>query len=134
MSRIRSRRNKETELRLVSIFRDYRITGWRREQKLVGKPDFIFRRERIAIFVDGCFWHGCPQCYRAPSSNVAYWNAKRERNSIRDRKVNAILRRSGWRVIRIWEHQLENPGDVIRQLQRARQRFLHAAKPHQHSK
>ncbi|MBI3222072.1 MAG: hypothetical protein HYZ46_03125 [Nitrosomonadales bacterium] len=58
MSLIRSRGNKATELRLIEIFREHGITGWRRNQKLIGKPDFTFRRERIVVFVDGCFWHG----------------------------------------------------------------------------
>lgn len=69
MSRIRSQGNKVTELRLISIFREARITGWRRKQPLLGKPDFVFRQQRLAVFVDGCFWHGCPKCYRRPSSN-----------------------------------------------------------------
>ena len=66
MALIRLRGNKATELRLVSIFRLHRITGWRRRQKLTGKPDFVFRKERVCVFVDGCFWHGCKKCYRRP--------------------------------------------------------------------
>ena len=69
MSLIRSRGNKATELRLIEIFRERVITGWRRNQPLLGKPDFTFRRERVVVFVDGCFWHGCPKCYKRPASN-----------------------------------------------------------------
>lgn len=76
MSRIRSRGNKDTELRLIQIFRKAGIKGWRRNQKLIGNPDFVFRAAGVAVLVDGCFWHGCPQCYRRPSSNRKYWDAK----------------------------------------------------------
>jgi DNA mismatch endonuclease, patch repair protein len=68
MSHIRSHGNKDTELRLMQIFRAARNTGWRRKQNLPGKPDFVFRNARVAVFVDGCFWHGCPKHYRPPSS------------------------------------------------------------------
>lgn len=106
MGRIRSHGNKTTELKLIEIFKDNGITGWRRKQNLVGKPDFVFRRSRVCVFVDGCFWHGCPKCYRSPSSNQVYWSAKIERNRARDRLVTRTLKASGWRVLRIWEHQL----------------------------
>ncbi|MGI9067633.1 MAG: very short patch repair endonuclease [Pyrinomonadaceae bacterium] len=109
MARIRSRGNKETELRLIEIFREAQIKGWRRNQKLFGKPDFVFRRERVVVFVDGCFWHGCPQCYRRPSSNQEFWDAKITRNRKRDRLVVRELRAAGWQVIRIWQHQLSSP-------------------------
>lgn len=106
MSRIRSQGNKATELRLISIFREARITGWLRKQPLLGKPDFVFRQQRLAVFVDGCFWHGCPKCYRRPSSNQAFWDEKVQRNRKRDRRVTRELRKAGWQVLRIWEHQL----------------------------
>jgi DNA mismatch endonuclease, patch repair protein len=106
MSLIRSHGNKATELRLIAIFRTHQITGWRRKQKLLGNPDFIFRRKRACIFVDGCFWHGCPKCYRRPGSNRKYWDEKVQKNRARDRDVNRKLRKLGWRVLRIWEHEL----------------------------
>jgi len=106
MSRIRSHGNKATELRLVEILWTYRISGWRRKQKLPGNPDFVFRKERVCIFVDGCFWHGCPQCYRRPGSNRKYWDEKVRKNRSRDRSVTSQLRKDGWRVLRIWEHEL----------------------------
>jgi DNA mismatch endonuclease, patch repair protein len=96
MSRIRSRGNKDTELKLISIFRQFRVTGWRRHSNIVGKPDFIFRKARLAIFVDGCFWHGCPRHGRKPGSNPAYWVPKLARNRKRDRQVTRELRRNGW--------------------------------------
>lgn len=106
MSRIRSRGNKDTELRMIKVFRKAGVKGWRRNQKLIGSPDFIFRASGVAVFVDGCFWHGCPQCYRRPSSNREYWDAKVAQNRQRDRAVTRSLRKLGWRVLRIWEHEL----------------------------
>jgi DNA mismatch endonuclease (patch repair protein) len=109
MAAIRSKGNKDTELKLVSILRAAGITGWRRHQALVGRPDFVFRRERVAVFVDGCFWHGCPRHGRQPGSNSGYWMPKLARNKARDREVSAALRKAGWRVIRTWEHDLARP-------------------------
>jgi len=106
MSRIRGRGNKDTELTLMKLLCQHRITGWRRNQKVFGKPDFLFKSKRLAIFVDGCFWHGCPRCYRRPKSNRKFWDAKIVRNRERDREVNSKLRRLKWRVVRIWEHEL----------------------------
>jgi len=106
MSKIRSRGNKDTELALLKLFRRHRIAGWRRHQKVFGKPDFLFRRNRLAIFVDGCFWHGCPKHCKIPAGNRAFWKKKFATNMARDRRVNRELRRLGWRVIRIWEHDL----------------------------
>lgn len=121
MSLIRSRGNKATELQLIAIFRECGITGWRRNQALLGKPDFTFRRERVAVFVDGCFWHGCAKCYRRPGSNQKYWDAKISANRKRDRYVSRELRSLGWQVVRIWQHQLDKParvaGRVIRALE-----------------
>lgn len=107
MATIRSRRNKSTELALVRILRSNRITGWRRHVALTGRPDFAFKEQKLTVFVDGCFWHGCPKCYRRPRSNRKFWEAKVARNRDRDREVNRALHRLGWRVIRFWEHDLK---------------------------
>jgi DNA mismatch endonuclease (patch repair protein) len=106
MSSIHSSGNKDTELRLVAIFRAHHITGWRRNSRMPGKPDFVFPAQRLAVFVDGCFWHGCPRHCRMPASNRKFWRDKITRNRRRDRKVNRLLRARGWRVLRIWEHAL----------------------------
>jgi len=119
MSLIRSRGNKATELRLIVIFREFGITGWRRNQPLMGKPDFTFRRERVAVFVDGCFWHGCPRYYRRPGSNRKYWDAKIAANRNRDRHVSRELRKLGWQVVRIWQHQLAQPARAADRVIRA---------------
>lgn len=118
MSTIRGRRNKSTELALVAIFRLHGITGWRRHLNLPGRPDFVFRRDRLVIFVDGCFWHGCPAHSRHVSASGKYWIEKIARNRERDRRVRRVLRASGWRVIRIWEHDLRYPSRVLSRLDR----------------
>jgi DNA mismatch endonuclease (patch repair protein) len=106
MSRIRGRGNKKTELALATVLRRHGIKGWRRNQKLVGKPDFVFREARVMVFVDGCFWHGCPTHGSLPSQNRVFWRRKLSGNRRRDELVGRILRRADWRVVRIWEHEL----------------------------
>ncbi|HEX5397578.1 MAG TPA: very short patch repair endonuclease [Verrucomicrobiae bacterium] len=112
MSRIRGRGNKDTELALIKLLRRHGITGWRRHQNVFGRPDFLFRRNRLAIFVDGCFWHGCPKHFNIPAGNRAFWKRKFAANKARDRRVNRELRKMGWRVIRIWEHDLTKRGEA----------------------
>ncbi|WP_031597636.1 very short patch repair endonuclease [Ferrovum myxofaciens] len=106
MSRIRGSGNKGTELALAKLFRKHGVTGWRRNQPLFGKPDFTFRRQRIIVFVDGCFWHGCPKHCSMPANNRGFWENKLTANKERDRLVTQTLRKQGWRVIRVWEHDL----------------------------
>jgi DNA mismatch endonuclease (patch repair protein) len=112
MAAIRSKGNKETELVFVALLRASGIKGWRRHAILPGKPDFVFRRRRVAIFIDGCFWHGCALHSRPPKSNQEYWTAKLARNRRRDRAVSRVLRETGWRVLRIWEHDLRGKSAV----------------------
>ena len=120
MSRIRGHGNKDTELVLAKLFRRNKITGWRRNQKIFGKPDFIFRQMRLALFVDGCFWHGCPKHGTQPKGNRTFWKKKFTRNKARDVLVTRALRRTGWRVLRIWEHELakKNEARLLRGIQR----------------
>jgi len=113
MRAVHSSANKSTEERLISIFRVCKITGWRRGYPLFGTPDFVFPKKRIAIFVDGCFWHGCPKHYRRPKSRQKYWDAKIQRNQQRDRQVTRILRAKGWKVVRIWEHALARRAEAV---------------------
>lgn len=110
MSQIRSFGNQGTELKLVMLLKEAHITGWRRHVSvsvrktgLKVRPDFVFRRQRVAVFVDGCFWHGCPRHGTRPQQNAAFWEAKITRNQARDRKVVRELRDAGWTVLRIWE-------------------------------
>lgn len=106
MAAVRSHGNLSTELRLIAIFRAHDITGWRRHRPLFGKPDFVFPQHKLAIFVDGCFWHGCPIHGTRPKTNAAFWRRKISTNRTRDRLVTRALRARGWRVVRIWEHAL----------------------------
>ena len=106
MAAIRGRGNRATELRMVALLRAHGLRGWRRGVRLEGKPDFVFRRERVALFVDGCFWHCCPKHGTMPAGNRAFWKAKLARNTERDRRVTRSLRKSGWAVLRVWEHDL----------------------------
>jgi DNA mismatch endonuclease (patch repair protein) len=108
MAAIRSSGNRDTELKLVALFKIHGITGWRRKQRVFGKPDFIFRRQKVAVFVDGCFWHGCPKHCRKPSTNRFYWLSKLRRNQERDIVVKRALSKTGWIVLRLWEHDLKN--------------------------
>jgi len=116
MAAVRSRGNKETEVKLAALLRSSGINGWRRHQRLPGKPDFVFRHQRIALFVDGCFWHGCRKHCRMPATNRDYWNTKISRNIARDKVTVRILRNAGWRVIRLWSHALREPRAVIKRI------------------
>lgn len=116
MAAIRSTGNKDTELRFLAMMRRNGITGWRRHAKLPGRPDFLFRQARVAVFIDGCFWHGCARCYRAPNSNAHYWGPKIERNRARDKKTTRVLREAGWRVLRFWECSLQRESAVVRRV------------------
>ena len=122
MSRIRGRGNRDTELKLAKLFRQHHVTGWRRQQKikvaeLTVHPDFIFPGFHVAVFVDGCFWHGCPKHSKIPATNRDFWVAKLSANKVRDKFVNRVMRRAGWRVVRIWEHDLKKqPEKCIRKV------------------
>ena len=154
MARVRGRGNKETELALMRLFRLRRITGWRRQVALSirssrghetqtdgrqrGKPvrassrrllrvrpDFVFPKRRLAVFVDGCFWHGCPKHATQPANNRAFWRRKFTANKARDRLVTRALRRQGWSVLRIWEHELAR-----KNLPRLLRKILRVLTPH----
>lgn len=136
MSQIRGYGNKGTELELINIMRRNGICGWRRNRvisikihrdsktklrssnalprfkenanvTLRIKPDFVFSGSRVALFVDGCFWHVCPRHFSLPVENRPFWKRKFEANTARDRNVNRSLRDAGWIVTRIWEHELD---------------------------
>jgi DNA mismatch endonuclease, patch repair protein len=110
MSHIRSKGNITTERRLRSSFAGAGISGYKMNlDSLPGKPDFAFPQYKVAVFVDGCFWHGCPNCYIRPRSSIRYWDEKLKRNKNRDDKVNHELKEAGWVFVRIWEHTLKQP-------------------------
>jgi len=107
MRAVKSKGNKSTEVKLIQIFKERGIKGWRRNYKIFGKPDFVFPKFRIAVFVDGCFWHGHNCRNTKPSSNAEYWQKKIQRNIARDGEVTEYLTQKGWKVIRIWECELK---------------------------
>jgi DNA mismatch endonuclease (patch repair protein) len=107
MSRVRSRGNRATEQVLAKLLRAHKITGWRRHPKLPGTPDFVFRKDRLVIFVDGCFWHVCPKHATFPMFQADFWLRKLADNKLRDRRINKVLRQRGWKVLRIWQHELK---------------------------
>jgi DNA mismatch endonuclease (patch repair protein) len=119
MALIRSSGNASTEMRAVCLLRSARITGWRRRRPVFGKPDFVFPKAKVALFVDGCFWHGCRKCNRLPkrSSAVAdFWLEKIQRNVRRDLDVSRHLRKIGWTVLRIKECGLRTPTRFLNRL------------------
>lgn len=102
------------ELALRRVLYGYGLRGYRVHcRALPGRPDIAFTRKRVAIFVDGCFWHGCRRCYRAPKSNMSYWQPKISGNRERDRRVNRRLRKDGWVVIRVWEHAVSRRSEEV---------------------
>src|SRR5258707_566508 len=116
--------NRSTELKLASAFRKARILGWRRHARLPGRPDFSFRMARVAVFVDGDFWHGNPRTFKLPLTNAAFWEKKIRYNRAKDRRVARELRSLGWTVIRIWESALKRRSEscvarVVRALGKA---------------
>ncbi len=109
MGRVLGRGNRSTEQVVANLLRANGLGGWRRHLPLLGNPDFVFRDCRLVIFVDGCFWHGCPRHLRLPADNRDYWLRKIGRNRKRDRRTAKELEARGWRVVRVWEHALRTP-------------------------
>jgi DNA mismatch endonuclease, patch repair protein len=107
MARIRGKGNHTTEGRLRFALVQAGISGWCLHASLAGRPDFYFKNHDLALFVDGCFWHGCSRCGHIPRTNRAFWQAKIERNRVRARRWDRKLRRQGIMVRHIWECQLK---------------------------
>lgn len=111
MSRIRG---KNTSPELVIRHGLYaKGLRYRLHQNLPGKPDLIFPRARLAVFVDGCFWHKCPKHFKAPSTRAQFWRRKIDANVVRDHTVNQLLRKQGWKVMRVWEHDVNRRQHVV---------------------
>lgn len=103
MKRVKPTGNATTELAFAALLREHHITGWRRHAPILGKPDFSWARERVLVFVDGCFWHGHDCKRQRYQNNGAVWRAKIRRNVSRDKRNRRSLRGQGWFVIRVWE-------------------------------
>ena len=102
MRKVKSKKNKSTELRLIEVFKKNGIAGWKRNYPVKGHPDFVFSKEKIAVFVDGCFWHGHDCRNTRPAENQEYWQKKRERNMKHYNVVTALFAARVWKVLRIW--------------------------------
>lgn len=107
MRAVKSRDTKTTELKMIGIFKELHVIGWRRTYPLIGKPDFVFPKKRIVVFVDGCFWHGHDCRNVTPKENAAFWDKKRKYNKAHDEEITKLLTDKGWKVIRIWECELK---------------------------
>jgi DNA mismatch endonuclease (patch repair protein) len=140
MARVRSRGNLSTEVAVARMLRVGGVSGWRRHLQIVidsgkrggrvagrGKnkrmrvrPDFVFVSSRVALFVDGCFWHWCPKHRSSPAQNAEFWRHKFASNVRRDRRVTCVLRRHGWIVVRIWEHDVrQRPQHCVQRVRKA---------------
>ncbi len=117
MSRIRSKRNKSTEIKFSMILVRAGICGWKiRPPEVFGHPDIIFPKYQLAIFIDGCFWHCCPRCGHIPKTNQEYWIKKLKGNIERDNRQRIKLRNDGWIIYRFWEHELNDSQKIINKL------------------
>lgn len=114
MAQVKSTGNKSTEQSLLATLREHGITRWRRGYPLLGKPDFVFPKVKVAVFVDGCFWHGHPRKCRIPKAHRSYWLKKIARNVLRDKEVTRALQEKDWKVVRIWEDSVRKQSTVTK--------------------
>ena len=112
------------EKRLFSMLARMGLKGWKKNvEAVIGKPDVAFMKQRVAVFIDGCFWHGCPHCQRKlPQTNRQYWKRKIQRNIALAQLHNRRLRAEGWAVIRIWGHEINKATNAMK----IRAKILHA--------
>ena len=118
MSRIHDRDTRpELEIRRRLFASGMR--GYRLRPRLPGKPDIVYSRAKLAIFIDGCFWHGCPKCYTRPATRRRYWDNKLAENISRDKAIDNSLRRMGWKTLHFWEHEVEKgPDSIVKRVKR----------------
>ena len=129
MASVRSRGNRSTEQAMAAVLREAGLIGYRKQWRIAGKPDFAWPGLKVALFVDGCFWHGCPTCNRPSKSNVVFWEKKVYDNRRRDQRVTRRLRRDGGSVLRVWECKVGAVASIAR-IQRVleKRELLHATK------
>ena len=122
MSAVRGKGNRSTETAFRMALVREGIRGWTLHRKdIAGRPDFYFARRKVAVFIDGCFLHGCPKCGHVPKTRSTFWRTKIERNKSRDKSTGQKLRRSGVKVVRMWEHELQR--DMARSVEKLRARL-----------
>ena len=115
MAKVRGSGNRSTEGEVERVLRECQIRGWvKHPHRIAGRPDFYFKKSRVVVFVDGCFWHACPKCGRIPKSRREFWAAKIDQNRRRDQRVGRFLRSEGYHVLRVWEHSLRSNAWVSR--------------------
>ncbi len=113
MSQIKARDTKP-ELKLRKLLFAKGVRGYRIYYNLPGKPDIVFVRKKLVIFVDGCFWHKCPLCFVRPTTREDFWMRKINENVRRDKRINSRLSKEGWTVLRFWEHEvMKEPEKVL---------------------
>src|SRR5579872_1712431 len=114
-----------TERKMESLLRLGKVRGFRKQWPVAGKPDFAWPKSMVALFVDGCFWHGCPRCDRPSKSNTKFWRSKIVSNRRRDTRVSRKLRNDGWSVLRVWECRISEKRTlprIVRAVSRGRTR------------
>lgn len=115
------------ERKMEALLRDLGIRGFKKQWPVPGRPDFAWPKLKVALFVDGCYWHGCPRCDRPSKSNLAFWKSKIISNRRRDLRVGRRLRNEGWKVLRVWECRISEErtlSRIARAVQRTRRRTL----------
>ena len=113
MSSIRGK-NTKPEITIRKLLWKVGIRYRIHNKSIYGTPDISIMKNKIAIFIDGCFWHGCKRCYKEPTTNTAFWREKIHNNKKRRLKVRRILKKQGWNVQEFWEHQVNSrPHSVI---------------------
>jgi len=123
MSKIRSK-DSELEIKFRKILWKNKIRYRKNVSGMKGKPDLVFKKFKIVLFIDSCFWHKCPIHGHLPKSNIGFWNIKLEKNKRRDTEINKYYKKNGWESIRIWEHELDQnfqkkAKEVLKKLQHA---------------
>lgn len=108
MRKVKGKGNKSTEQKLIEVFQTNRIKGWCRHYPVIGKPDFVFPKQKVAVFTDGCFWHGHHCRNITPKQNAGYWDKKRQRNVDRDKTITKLFQQRGWTVLRFWECDIKS--------------------------
>lgn len=116
MRKVKHKGNKSTEQKLLALFKAHGIKGWRRNYRVIGKPDFIFPLLKVAVFADGCFWHGHNCRNTKPEQNSGYWKEKQRKNRLRDNKINERFQQRGWKVVRFWECDINSGALDLNQL------------------
>lgn len=131
MAKVKSSGNRSTEMRVEQALVNAGVHGWVKHPGLPGKPDFYFPAEHLALFVDGCYWHGCPKHLRLPNAHAEYWREKIDRNRRRDTRIHRKLRADGYHVMRVWEHDLGHDLWIKRLMAMLRRiRAINQSQPH----